>query len=167
MQAKRIYSLETLNLLVQDQYLLSPREKAQLRWGRFINTQGRQGCNIPCDLHMEHLNRQLMSIMRNMGANVTNKSISVAAKSIGVVNNICKAFESEVEAKSSSDHHPPPSFTRDLNMIIVVLNEQDVFSDHGTRKVSGYNKCYGLLEKYNYANIQDWLTSKTHLLEHM
>ena len=88
---------------------------------------------------MEHLNRQLMSIMRNMGANVTNKSISVAAKSIGVVNNICKAFESEVEAKSSSDHHPPPSFTRDLNMIIVVLNEQDVFSDHGTRKVSGYN----------------------------
>ena len=40
------------------------------------------------------------------------------------------------------------------------------FSDHGTRKVSGYNKCYGLLEKYNYANIQDWLTSKTHLLVH-
>ena len=34
------YSLEALNLLVQDQYLLSPREKVQLKWGRFINTQG-------------------------------------------------------------------------------------------------------------------------------
>ena len=163
---RKNYSLEALNLLVQDQYLLSPREKAQLRWSRFINTQGRQGCNIPCDLHMEHLNRRLKSIMRNMGANVTDRSISVAAKSIGVVNNICKAFENHVEANSSSDHHPPPCFIRDLNLILVVLNEQDVFSDQGTRKVSGYNKRHGLLEKYNYANIQEWLTLKTHLLVH-
>ena len=74
--------------------------------GGFINTQGQQECNIPCNLHMEHSNRRLKSIMRNMGANVTNKSNSVAAKSIGVVNNICKAFESKVEAKSLSDHHP-------------------------------------------------------------
>ena len=86
-----------MNLLVQDQYLLSPREKAQLKWGRFINTQGRQGCNIPCDLHMEHLNRQLKCIMRNMEANVTDKSISVAAKSIGVVNNICKVLRMKLK----------------------------------------------------------------------
>ena len=165
---RKNYSLEALNLLVQDRYLLSPREKAQLKWGRFINTQGRQGCNIPCDLHMEHLNRRLKCIMRNMGANVTEKSISIAAKSIGVVNNICKAFESEVKAQSSSDHHPPPSFKRDLDLILVALNEQDVFADRGnrSRQVAGYNKCYGLLEKYNYANIQEWLTSKTNLLVH-
>ena len=165
---RKKYSLEALNLLVQDRYLLSPREKAQLKWGKFINTQGLQGCNIPCDLHMEHLNCRLMSIMRNMGANVTEKSISIAAKSIGVVNNICKVFESEVEAQSSSDHHPPPSFKRHLDLILVALNEQDVFADSGnrSRQVAGYNKCYGLLEKYNYANIREWLTSKTNLLVH-
>ena len=163
---RKNYSLEALNLLVQDQYLLSPREKAQLKWGRFINTQGRQGCNIPCDLHTEHLNRRLKCIMRNMGANVTDKSISVAAKSIGVVNNICKVFENEVDAQSSSDRHPSPSFKRDLDLILAALNEQDVFVDHGSRKVAGYNKHHGLLENYNYANIQEWLVSKTNLLVH-
>ena len=61
--------------------------------GRFINTHGRQGCNVPCDLHMEHLNRRLKCAMRNMGANLTTKSITVAAKSM---NNICKAFENDV-----------------------------------------------------------------------
>jgi len=83
-----------------------------------------------------------MSVKENMGANVRDRSISVAAKSIGVVNNICKAFESHVKV-NSSDHHPPPCFIRDLNLILVVLNEQDVFSDQGTRKISGYNKRYG------------------------
>ena len=83
--------------------------------------------------------RACMSVKENMGANVRDRSISAAAKSIGVVDNICKAFESHVEV-NSSDHHPPPCFIRDLNLI---LNEQDVFSDQGTRKVSGYNKRYG------------------------
>ena len=92
-----------------------------------------------------------------MEANVTHKSISVAAKSIGVVNNICKVFENEVEAQSSSDRHPSPSFKKDLDLILAALNEQDVFVDHGSREVAGYNKHHGLLEKYNYANIQEWL----------
>ena len=88
-----------------------------------------------------------------MGANITDKSISVAAKSIGVVKNICKVFKNEVEAQSSSYHHPSPSLKRDLDLILAALNEQDVFVDHGSREVAGYNKHHDLLEKYNYANI--------------
>ena len=71
-----------------------------------------------------------------------------------------------VEAQSSSDQHLPPSFTRDLDLILIVLNKQDVFADHGKRQAAGYNKHYGLLEKYNYANIREGLTSKTNLLVH-
>ena len=163
---RKNYSLEAFNLLMQEKYILSPREKAQLKWGRFVNTQGRQGCNIPCDLHMEHLNRRLKCIMRNMGSNVTDKSISVAAKSIGVVSSICKIFENEVDAQYSSDCHPSPSFKKDLELILAALNEQDVFGDHGNRKVAGYNRKHGLLEKYNFPNIQEWLISKKNLLVH-
>ena len=50
-----------------------------------------------------------------------------------------------------------PSFKRDLDLILAALNEQDVFVDHGSREVAGYSKNHGLLEKYNYANIQEWL----------
>lgn len=90
-----------------------------------------------------------------MGSNVTDKSISVAAKSIGVVSSICKIFENEVDAQCSSDYHPSPSFKKDLELILAALNEQDVFADHGNREVTGYNTKHGLLEKYNFLNIQE------------
>ena len=45
------YSLEAFTLLAQYYYLLSPRMAAQLAWSRTVNTHGRPGENISCDLH--------------------------------------------------------------------------------------------------------------------
>lgn len=69
------YSIEALTLLLQLQYLLSPRMAAQLKWNRTVNTQSRPGKNISSDLHMEHLNRECKNAMSSMGANVTDQSI--------------------------------------------------------------------------------------------
>ena len=57
MGKRKNYAFEAVNLQVQCQYLLSERLKQQLVWGRFINTHGLAGHNIPCDLYLEHLNR--------------------------------------------------------------------------------------------------------------
>lgn len=42
---------------------MTPFEKEtvapQIATGCFINTKGRDGCSLPCDLHLEHLNRRL------------------------------------------------------------------------------------------------------------
>lgn len=46
------YSIEAFILLAQHKFLLSPRERAQLLYSRFINTHGMPGRNISCDLHM-------------------------------------------------------------------------------------------------------------------
>lgn len=62
------YAKEAVNLLLQYHYILSERQKAQLLWNRCINTKGLRGCNLPCDLYMEHLNRRLKSIIRSMGS---------------------------------------------------------------------------------------------------
>lgn len=51
------YACEAATLLVQLEYLSSERMKRQMTYGRFVNTHGQIGKNIPCDLHMEHLNR--------------------------------------------------------------------------------------------------------------
>jgi len=45
---RKNYNIEALNLLLQEQYILSERQKLQLKWGRLITTHGRQGCNAPC-----------------------------------------------------------------------------------------------------------------------
>ena len=48
------YSHTILKLLYRIK--LQPEKAFQLTWGRFINTRGFKGKNIPPDLHLEHLN---------------------------------------------------------------------------------------------------------------
>ena len=60
------YCKEAAFLLAQYQFILSPRKANQLLYSRFVNTQGRRGHNVPCDLHNEHLNRRLKTILRNL-----------------------------------------------------------------------------------------------------
>ena len=45
--------------------------------------------NIPCDLHMEHLNIRLKTVLRSMGANITSAAILLANKSLYAVQNAC------------------------------------------------------------------------------
>ena len=51
------YAKEAVTFLSQLNYMASPRLKSELIHSRFVNVTGGVGCNIPCDLHMEHLNR--------------------------------------------------------------------------------------------------------------
>ena len=54
---RKNYAAETCLVQLQYHYLMSQRMQTQLLYSRFINTHGIKGKNIPCDLHMEHLNR--------------------------------------------------------------------------------------------------------------
>ena len=152
------YSKEAVILLMQEKRL-SPRQSTQLKWSRFVNTKGRTGCNIPCDLHMEHLNRRLKTIIRNMGSNVTESSFKQAAASINVVNHICQRFEEEVQSKPSSSRHPYPSFKNDLNLLVQTLLDNEVFTAKNGRKHSSFQFKHGLLEKFKTAQLKNWIKS--------
>ena len=51
---RKNYSVEAYNMLAQYEWLLPPRQAMQLKQS---NVHGRLGCNVSCDLHMEHMNR--------------------------------------------------------------------------------------------------------------
>ena len=53
------YAIECFRYMcaVKIQDVSTPEQAAQVKWSRFVNTRGKKGCNIPTDLHMEHLNR--------------------------------------------------------------------------------------------------------------
>ena len=155
---RKNYSIEAVNLLLQVQYLLSPREAAQLKWSRCINTSGRQGCNIPMDLHMEHLNRRLKSLLRNMGSNVTNSSVALGAKSIGIVDHVCQLVEKQTGLAKTSDHHSSPSFCNDFNMVLNVLVEQEIFiMKQTTRHHPNFKFQSGLIEEQNRTILLQWI----------
>ena len=75
---KTNYALEALRLQFQFA-TLQPNLVHQLTWGRFVNTHGGKGRNLPCDLHNEHVNRQLIA---NMGANFTLSASTRAARAV-------------------------------------------------------------------------------------
>ena len=61
-------------MLSQYQFVFTPRMQQQLLWSRTVNTQGRPGKNISCDLHMEHINRECKNAINVLGPNVTQET---------------------------------------------------------------------------------------------
>ena len=68
------YSCEAFTLLAQEKFFFSPRMASQLKWSRTVNMHGRPGKNVPCDLHMEHMNHECKASLSDLGSNITDHS---------------------------------------------------------------------------------------------
>ena len=126
----------------------------QLLWSRCINTRGFQGSNIPCDLFMEHLNRRLKTILRNLGANITPQAIQKAGKTIAPVQHICRVFEQQTATQSVSGHHSIPSFSKDFNMILKLITDEKVLMPIKVREHSTYKHSHTIIEKHSATELK-------------
>ena len=120
----------------------------QLLWSRCVNTRGFKGSNIPCDLYMEHLNRRLKTILRNLGANITPEAVQKAGRTIAPVQHICHIFEQQTATQSVSGHHSIPSFTKDFDIILKLLNDEKILTPTGVREHSIYKHKHTIIEKH-------------------
>ena len=154
---RKNYSVEAALLLLQHQYFLSPRKAAQLTWSRFVNTQGRGGCNIPCDLHMEHLNRRLKVILSHLGSNIQSHSILRAGRSVGVIHNICSLFEKETHIRQDHGSHKTPAFQKDFNLVLTTLEEAAIYQNSGGRQHNTFKAIQPLLKGINKDKLLDWM----------
>ncbi len=161
---RRNYSIEALNVQLHRRFTLSERQAAQLVWSRFINTHGHRGCNIPCDLHLEHLNRRLKTAIRHLGSNIRPASIVRVAKSIGVVQRVCEVFENETRHKRDSDKHPYPGFSKDYDLLVSALQEANVFAVHPQRSHSSFHMAKGLMASFDQDRFLGWV--KGHIKKH-
>ena len=131
------YSFEALYLLSQYYYTLPPQLAEKMLWGRFINTHGRIGKNISCDLHMEHLNRMCKIAVNHLGANKTPSSIIRIGKALGPLADILKQYDSTVGIHESGSH-TRRSDCKDVHMIVEQLIKCHVFAQRFGR----YHKCF-------------------------
>ena len=116
-----------INLLLQYNFLLTERQAQQLKWFKVVNMQGKPGKNVPCDLHIEHLNRPLKDMIRNIHSKNPENAIDRIAKSIGTINQVCEILEQENQALKISGRHTRPAFTKELNLMVGELEDQQVF----------------------------------------
>ena len=144
------YSVEAFILLAQYEFLFTERQKAQLKWSRTINTHGRTGKNISCDLHMEHLNRELKSSIAAMGSNVTDTAIVRAGKSLQKHLAIQNQFDRENGVPTPSGKHSRKSSDKDRATIIEQLVSAKVF-----RVVPGrFHKSFEKFNEHMYDSLE-------------
>ena len=157
---RRNYALEAFKLLSQTM-VMSPRQVTELKWGRTINTVGRIGVghNIACDLHMEHLNGRVKSMMENLGSNLKPQCIQTVGRTLGIINKLCGRFEDEADASKNKDYHTFPAFKKDLAMIVSQLVSDDVFSESSQQNLQSYKRS-PLFQTFDWKAVTEWLKEK-------
>ncbi len=151
--AKRYnYAKEAVNFLLQ-LTLLSERQKAQLLWSRCVNTRGTAGENIPGDLHNEHLNRRLKSIIAGQGSSVNSGSVLRAGKLVKCIQDVCEQFEKETRHEVRSTKHNVPNFGKDFDDVIKTLSEENIFVPISDRQHESFSFKCGILQKLSHTEL--------------
>lgn len=151
------YALEALTMLTQYFVILPPNLAEQLKWSRFVNVHGFPGHNISADLHMEHMNRTVKTIIDGLGSNKTDAAIVRAGKSVGPVSDILTKFDDEAGVAPISGKHADKSELNDLHQIVNQLMEVKVF-DAGLHDYKSYlNLKANLSKSLSKNDLRKWI----------
>ncbi len=139
--------------------ILPPRLAQQLMWSRFVNTHNKPGCNIPCDLHLEHMNRTVKTAVQNLGANATPKAITRIGRCVGPIMKVCSHFDSNTNVAQHSGAHSERSFTSDLTRIVQELDSgSKVFRKVPARKRHSFRTLSGsIINNIEYSKLKEWM----------
>lgn len=88
-----------LQMLNQVEFTLTKKESAKLLWNCFVNVHGHGIQNVPCGLHMEHLNRIFKDAVYGLQANKTLTAIVWDSRSLGLLYHLLEQFDKEIGIK--------------------------------------------------------------------
>ena len=152
------YSKEAITLLVQYQALLSPRQREQLVWSRFVNTKGKPGANKPCDLHTEHLNRTVKAALGTQSSNLKPSAINRIGRCAGPLDAVCQQFDSVSSVWKPSGKHCRASWKEDVIKIATKLREVQVFQEKASHKHDKFPSVTGsLISRLDFKGFEGWV----------
>lgn len=155
---KRKYSIQAGTLLLQYHYLFTERMKAQLIWSRTVNVHGLKGRNIPMDLHMEHLNRELKCAIKHTGSNVAEKTIQRVGLCLRQLLEIKSNFDRTSGLNQNAGWHTSRSQLKDLGTLIEELKKAEVFHNEEKRKHSEFKSFKSnVAGSLNRKELEEWL----------
>jgi len=155
------YACESLNVLLQNYYTLSPRLSSQLKWNRFVNTHGRTGRNIPVDLEMEHLNKIAKSGLRYLGSNKSEESIKRVGRAIGTVAPLLESFDSENHVHPVSSAQKRAKADKDVEALSKELLKAEVLlRKDSKRKFPNFPKPFNPFKQQSKDKLMCWIADK-------
>ncbi|XP_019861291.1 PREDICTED: uncharacterized protein LOC109589693 [Amphimedon queenslandica] len=157
---RKNYAKESIHLLHNYQYLLTPQQAEQMKYNRFVNTSGFPGRNISADLHMEHLNREVKSCIAFLQSNKSEQAIVRIGKAIGTLAPVLEQFDSINDIETHHTRHKTASMKKDILHVVDHINTCNVFSEIPGRKLNCFLNISSLLHKKSKTELISYI--KTH-----
>ena len=123
----------------------------------YTGLYGVVGRNIPCNLHMEHLNRICKGAVYGLQANKTPGAIKRVGKSLGTLNDVLEQYDKDNDMKTPSGIHHRPCEIRDRDMILRELVQASVLSRHTDRSHTWYPRVKVLLHSTEEEILINWM----------
>ena len=155
------YSLEALRLQLQVKVLLSPQLAHQVLWDRFVNTRGGLGNNIQMDLYNEHIVRLVKKIIRCMGANLTEKALQRAARSVSTLQAVSEQYDKESAVPTITTAHSTLSIAADISKVTRAVLSNDLLQIIPGRSHTMFRKMrLNPLWNWDQQKTAEWIISK-------
>lgn len=154
------YALEALTLQFQ-LATLRPSLVHQLTWGRFINTHGGAGRNIPRDLFNEHINRLFKDAVQRMGANFTEQATTRVARSITFLEKLCTQFDARTRIAPVTSAHTTKEDKKDMQQVVnIVLQNKLLHVIPGCYHTNFPQMSYNPLNDLDWNKMKEWIKNK-------
>ena len=85
-----------------------------------MNTTGRPGKNVPCDLAMEYLNHDAKNSLSGLGSNITDESVKRVGRCLAKTVAIATQFDSINGVRTPSGRHSSHSSLQDMDKILTL-----------------------------------------------
>ncbi len=121
------YAYEAVNLVAQSSALLSERQAYRLKWCRFVNTSGKPGRNISCDLANEHWNRAFKGHLASAGGNVNSSTILRTGAALSTLEDVCSTYDKAVSVTPLTTKHCTRTASKDEQTMLNTLHKHNVF----------------------------------------
>lgn len=152
------YLVENVNYVLQTEHLLSPLQSLRVLEGSFVNTIGGKGKCVESDLVQEHSVCNQKSLIRSLGANKTEKSISRATASADAIAEICSQMDNCLQIKPKSGRHSKTVSVNDQIIVSRELRKIRPFQYIPGRKCQGFSSLHPIpVTTENVPNMKDWI----------
>jgi hypothetical protein len=154
------YRLWLWRLLAYECALLSPREALEYKWNCTSNIHGGTAKNIPNDNLVEICVHVIKKKMREQGANLTYESAKKIASCVQMQEDIKHNIQNQINMKKSGHTKPAVDKRKDLELMIVELRANDIFSNIPGREFNSFRQFKDIFSRVKISDLYKWITAQ-------
>ena len=113
-------------------------------------------------MNNEHLNKLFKDIVHNLGANLTEATVTRAARSVSTIYDIAYSFDNETEVPVTQSAHSTLDDNREVKQVVSVVAKANVFVVKKGRSHSKFKKISSNpLPKLKMEETMSWIQKKS------